>query len=46
MWFGCETLDMRYQCEDNCDLFMEYMGKINDVIEESSFTHIIIIYVV
>ena len=24
-----------YQCEDNFDEFMEYMGKISDTVEES-----------
>ena len=32
-----------YQCDDNFDEFMEYMGKISDIIEESPCTHICIL---
>ena len=32
-----------YQCEDNFDEFMEYMGKISDIIEESRCTHVCIL---
>ena len=32
-----------YQCEDNFDEFMEYMGKISDTIEESPCTHVCIL---
>ena len=32
-----------YQCEDNFDEFMEYMGKISHTIEESPCTHVCIL---
>ena len=32
-----------YQCEDNFDEFMEYMGKSSDIIEETPCTHVCIL---
>ena len=37
------NVHMSYQCEDNSDLFMEYMGKSSDIIEDSPCTHICIL---
>ena len=34
---------MPYQCDDNCDLFVEYIGKISSIIEESVTSNLIVI---
>ena len=34
---------MPYQCNDNYDLFVEYIGKISSLIEESCSTNVIVL---
>ena len=34
---------MPYQCDDNCDLFVEYIGKISSPIEESATSNFIVL---
>ena len=33
---------MPYQCNDNYDLFVEYIGKISSLIEETYSTNVIV----
>ena len=34
---------MPYQCDDNCDLFVEYIGKISSLMEESVTSNLIVL---
>ena len=34
---------MPYQCDDNYDLFVEYIGKISSIIEESVTSNLIVL---
>ena len=34
---------MSYQCDDNCGLFVEYIGKISSLIEESATSNFIVL---
>ena len=34
---------MPYQCNDNYDLFVEYIGKISSIIKESCSTNVIVL---
>ena len=34
---------MPYQCDDNYDLFVEYIGKISSIIEESVTSDLIVL---
>ena len=34
---------MPYQCDDNYDLFVEYIGKILSLIEESATSNLIVL---
>ena len=42
---SCYSLNvyMPYQCDDNYDLFVEYIGKISSLIEESATSNLIVL---